>query len=100
MIYRGIRKEPTMSKHAALDAAIMRKMGGHPQQLAVVFVRDVRQECERIAAEESEGAKRAIHPERVCDRRLQALRKSGEIRHNGKGWLRRSRSAVSGLEPV
>jgi hypothetical protein len=77
-----------MSKYEKLDAAIMMKMGGHPQQFAVIFVRDVREECERIAAAESEGKPRAVQPDRVADRRLQALRKDGKIRHNGKGWLR------------
>ncbi|MHA6823962.1 hypothetical protein ACQUKI_20860 [Ralstonia pseudosolanacearum] len=81
-----------MSKYAKLDAAIMNKMGGHAQAFAAVFVRDVSEECERIAKEESAAQQRAIEPFRVLDRRLQALRRAGTIWHNGKGWLRESRA--------
>ncbi|MCK4120399.1 hypothetical protein ACI2UK_27020 [Ralstonia nicotianae] len=83
-----------MRKYAKLDEAIMNKMGGHAQAFSEVFVRDVREECERIAKEESAGQKREIESFRVLDRRLQALRKAGTIWHNGKGWLR-ERSAQS-----
>ncbi|MGA3983449.1 hypothetical protein ACI2TD_18085 [Ralstonia nicotianae] len=79
-----------MSKYAKLDEAILKKMGGHAKAFSSVLVRDVREECERIAKLESAEQKREIESLRVLDRRLQALRKAGAIWHNGKGWLRES----------
>lgn len=83
-----------MSKYDQLDRAIMNKMGGHAQAFSAIFVRDVRQECERIAADEGREKGRSIEPFRVCDRRLQALRKARKIFHNGKGWLREQADTV------
>jgi hypothetical protein len=73
-----------MTKYEALDKAIMNKMGGHPQTFGAINVRDVREECERIAALE-ESKTEAF---RILDRRLQALRKAGRIRFSSKGWVR------------
>ncbi|MYM92637.1 hypothetical protein [Duganella vulcania] len=73
-----------MSKYENLDKAIMNKMGGHPQMCSAINVRDVRAECERIAAAEA-GKAEAF---RILDRRLQALRKAGKIKSTSKGWLR------------
>lgn len=79
-----------MSKCENLDKAIMNKMGGHPQMFAAINVRDVREECERIAAAE-EGKTEAF---RILDRRLQALRKASKIKSTTKGWMRESASQI------
>lgn len=72
-----------MSKYEVLDKAIMAKMGGHPQTFSAILVRDVRQECERIAlAEPGE-----VLPYRILDRRLQALRRAEKVRFTSKGWV-------------
>jgi hypothetical protein len=73
-----------MSKYENLDKAIMNKMGGHPQMFVAINVRDVREECERIASTEPGKTE----PFRILDRRLQALRKAGKIRSTTKGWMR------------
>lgn len=73
-----------MSKYETLDKAIMNKMGGHPQKFTAINARDVREECERIAATED----RKVEAFRILDRRLQALRKAGKIKSTSKGWLR------------
>jgi hypothetical protein len=72
------------TKYETLDKAIMGKMGGHAQAFSAIYVRDVRDECERIAV--AEPAK--VEPFRILDRRLQALRKAGKIRSTSKGWVR------------
>lgn len=79
-----------MSKYEDLDKAIMNKMGGHPQAFGAINVRDVREECERIASAEP-GKAEAF---RVLDRRLLALRKAGKIRSTTKGWVRANASPI------
>lgn len=71
-----------MSKYEKLDTAILAKIGNEPKRFFLINVRDVAEECERIAKEE--GARDAF---RICDRRLQALRKAGKIRSTSKGWV-------------
>lgn len=73
-----------MTKYEVLDKAIMTKMGGHAQAFSAIMVRDVREECERIAKEDATK----VEPFRILDRRLQALRKAGKIRFISKGWVR------------
>ncbi|MGR7611214.1 hypothetical protein ACU6Z4_09410 [Klebsiella aerogenes] len=73
-----------MSKYAKLDQLILNKIGGSPTPFHKIFVRDVEEECKRIAEEDGSG-----YPFRFVDRRLQYLRKRSLIRHvNGKGWVR------------
>lgn len=79
-----------MIKYENLDAAIMNKMGGHPQMFGAINVRDVREECERIASTEPGPGKTEAF--RILDRRLQALRKSGKIKFTTKGWVRATAS--------
>lgn len=73
----------TNTKYEKLDSLILNKIGGHPQTFSAICVRDVADECNRIAKED--GTREAF---RICDRRLQALRKAGKINHTGKGWVR------------
>jgi len=72
-----------MSAYNTLDAAILNKIGGHPVKFVSIYVRDVVDECKYLA--EATGAKEAF---RLCDRRLQALRKAGKIKSTTKGWIR------------
>ncbi len=72
-----------MTKYELLDSKIMNKIGGHPVPFSSLYVRDVVEECKKIAAEENKP-----EPFRILDRRLQALRKAGEIRSTTKGWVR------------
>ncbi|HAT7495371.1 TPA: hypothetical protein ACGASP_003101 [Raoultella ornithinolytica] len=72
-----------MTKYELLDSKIMNKIGGHPAPFSSLYVRDVAEECKKIAAEENKP-----EPFRVLDRRLQALRKAGKIRSTSKGWVR------------
>ena len=71
-----------MSMYKILDAAIMNKIGGHPQKFFEIYVRDVRAECNRLSSETGTESTRFL------DRRLQALRKKGLIQFTGKGWMR------------
>lgn len=82
-------KKPS-TKYEALDKAIMNKMGGHPQMFGAINVRDVREECERIASAEA-GKAEAF---RILDRRLQALRKAGKIKSTTKGWVNAGASQI------
>lgn len=72
-----------MTKYEVLDLKIMNKIGGQPKPFSSVYVRDVAEECKKIAAEENKP-----EPFRILDRRLQALRKAGQIRSTSKGWVR------------
>ncbi|HDT6091303.1 TPA: hypothetical protein QHD31_005772 [Raoultella ornithinolytica] len=72
-----------MTKYELLDSKIMNKIGGHPAPFSSLYVRDVVEECKKIAAEENKP-----EPFRILDRRLQALRKAGKIRSTPKGWVR------------
>ncbi|UIZ74555.1 hypothetical protein HRV96_15350 [Raoultella ornithinolytica] len=75
-----------MTKYELLDSKIMNKIGGNPTPFFSLFVRDVADECAKIAADEGGGKE----PFRILDRRLQALRKAGKIRSTTKGWVRES----------
>lgn len=48
-----------MSKYELLDLKIMNKIGEQPTLFSSVYVRDVAEECKKIAAEENK-------PERHC----------------------------------
>ncbi|HBY6599165.1 hypothetical protein DW199_22570 [Klebsiella pneumoniae] len=72
-----------MTKYELLDSKIMKKIGGDPSPFSSLYVRDVAEECSRIAKEENKP-----EPFRILDRRLQALRKAGKIRSTSKGWVR------------
>ena len=72
-----------MTKYELLDSKIMNKIGGHPTPFSKLYVRDVAEECSRIANDESKP-----EPFRILDRRLQALRKAGKISSTTKGWVR------------
>lgn len=77
-------------KYDALDALILASIGTQPKAFAAINVGDVAKECARLAA--AEGTSRSIWgvaPFRICDRRLQALRKAEKIRSTSKGWVLR-----------
>ncbi|AOY93794.1 hypothetical protein BKK79_20180 [Cupriavidus sp. USMAA2-4] len=81
----------TKTKYEKLDALIIAAIVGSPIDFGSIYQRDVKKECERIADEENKarGLSRwhEIPGWRVLDRRLQAMRKAGKIRHTGKGWV-------------
>jgi hypothetical protein len=68
-----------MTKYEKLDRLILNKIGGHPVRFSEIHVRDVAEECRAHSVRDGF---------RVCDRRLQALRKAGKIVSTGKGWIR------------
>ncbi|SVT93382.1 MULTISPECIES: hypothetical protein [Klebsiella] len=72
-----------MTKYELLDSKIMSKIDVHPTPFSSLYVRDVAEECVRIAKDENKP-----EPFRILDRRLQALRKAGKIRSTSKGWVR------------
>ncbi len=72
-----------MTKYARLDDAILRAIGDTPLKFADIFDAQIWGECKRIADEDGK-----VQAFRVLDRRLQALRKLGVIKHvTGKGWI-------------
>lgn len=73
-----------MKKYEVLDNAIMTTMGDQARAFPAIYVMDVANECHRIAAEE--GGRN--EPFLILDRRLQALRKLGQIQSTSKGWIR------------
>lgn len=80
------------TKYEKLDALVLDRIGKGNNQFATIFTGDVKTECERIAKEEEDTRRSTygIDPFRICDRRLQAMRRAGKIRFNGsgqdKGW--------------
>jgi len=75
-------------KYKALDALIVASIGTQPKMFSAIFCGAIDQECARIAA--ATGTRRSpfgVDPFRVCDRRLQALRKAGKIVSTTKGWV-------------
>ena len=72
-----------MTKYNELDSKILTKISGHPTPFSSLYVKDVAEECIRLATEENKP-----EPFRILDRRLQALRKAGMIRSTTKGWVR------------
>jgi hypothetical protein len=83
-------RENMTEKYEKLDALILNSIGGHPKQFSAINVGAVAQECERIAKETGTSRSRYGVPAfRVCDRRLQALRKAGKIESTTKGWIRK-----------
>ncbi|KUE88900.1 hypothetical protein ASL20_09770 [Cupriavidus necator] len=74
------------SKYQHLDAMILARIAGGASQFSAIFSGDVQAECRRIA--DDEGTRLSpygIDPFRICDRRLQAMRRAGKIRFNGSG---------------
>lgn len=73
-----------MEKYSKLDKFIIDEIGNSPVPFSLLFIRDsdIANECEQIARKEGK------EPFRVLDRRLQALRKAGNIRSTTKGWVR------------
>ncbi|EOG9328785.1 TPA: hypothetical protein MIC13_22515 [Klebsiella pneumoniae] len=72
-----------MTKYNELDSKILTKISGYPTPFSSLYVKDVAEECIRLATEENKP-----EPFRILDRRLQALRKAGVIRSTTKGWVR------------
>lgn len=73
-----------MGKYITLDKALLEFLTPVPKPFAILFSEEIKAECNRIAAGES-------NPQsfRILDRRLQALRKAGRIQYTtGKGWLK------------
>ena len=78
-----------MSKYEKLDDLIVASLSIFPKTFSQINVGEVANECERIAKEE--GTRRSpfgVEPFRICDRRLQALRKAGRIFSTTRGWVR------------
>ncbi|WP_321967071.1 hypothetical protein [Burkholderia cepacia] len=77
-----------MSKYQKLDALILAAIDETPKKFVAVNTGQVRQECERLAREESRPTTVGeVVGWRIVDRRLQALRKAGKIKATGKGWV-------------
>ncbi|MGK6992785.1 hypothetical protein [Klebsiella quasipneumoniae] len=73
-----------MKKYTELDRIIMEKIGVTPIPFHFfLFPDDIPAECKKIAMKEGKS-----EPFRILDRRLQALRKAGNIRSTSKGWVR------------
>ncbi|MEQ0006755.1 hypothetical protein ABLU95_11035 [Klebsiella sp. GG_Kp146] len=73
-----------MKKYTEFDRKIMEKIGVTPITFHLLFSHDdIPVECKKIAMKEGKS-----EPFRILDRRLQALRKAGEIRSTSKGWVR------------
>lgn len=66
-----------------LDELILKRVGVCPIKFAAVYGGAVQEECRRL-----HGILSHIEPFRFCDRRLQALRKSGVIRYTRDGWVK------------
>lgn len=73
-----------MSKYDILDAAIMKQVGGHPTPFNAIFADSaISAECQRINKDDGKDVDDCF---RVLDRRLQALRRAGKIRHIFDGY--------------
>ncbi|AOZ11094.1 hypothetical protein [Cupriavidus malaysiensis] len=81
-----------MTKYEKLDVLILRMIGDRPQSFSEIWSHEIADECTRIAEDDTKARRlsawRAVDADRVLDRRLQALRKAGKIRHTGMGWVR------------
>ncbi|MBR8344178.1 hypothetical protein [Burkholderia ambifaria] len=78
-----------MSKYQKLDALILASIDETPKKFAAVNTGAVREESERLARDECRPATFGeVVGWRIVDRRLQAVRKTGEIRSTSKGWVR------------
>lgn len=76
-----------MSKYQQLDAAIVEAISRGARSFGQIYYsRGISSECERIATMEVRPISRAADPERILDRRLQALRKAGEISFAKGAW--------------
>ncbi|WP_175878849.1 hypothetical protein [Burkholderia sp. BCC0097] len=78
-----------MSKYEKLDALIVASIDETPKKFAAVNTGAVREESERLAREECRPTTFGeVVGWRIVDRRLQAVRKAGNIRSTSKGWVR------------
>ena len=73
-----------MGKYLALDRALNEILTPVPTPFSTLFAGEIKAECHRIAAGESNP-----QPSHILDRRLLALCKAGQINYTtGKGWLK------------
>ncbi|KGV26887.1 hypothetical protein [Burkholderia pseudomallei] len=78
-----------MSKYKKLDDLIVASIDDTPKKFAAVNTGAVREESERLAREECRPTTFGeVVGWRIVDRRLQAVRKTGQIRSTSKGWVR------------
>lgn len=78
-----------MQKYDTLDTLLLATIDTTPRKLAAIYVGDVSLECTRIASAEVESpAPFGVSALRICERRLQALRKAGRLRSTSRGWVR------------
>ncbi|WP_438332893.1 hypothetical protein [Burkholderia pseudomallei] len=78
-----------MSKYKKLDDLIVASIDNTPKKFAAVNTGAVREESERLAREECRPTTFGeVVGWRIVDRRLQAVRKTGQIRSTSKGWVR------------
>lgn len=76
-------------KYAKLDSLILNAIGRHPKPFSAIHLGAVAEECRRVSLEAGTSRSRfGVEPFRICDRRLQALRKAGKIVSTTKGWVR------------
>lgn len=79
-----------MNKYEKLDPAILDAIGDSVLPSGLINADTaVCSESQRIAADERNAAgegRSSAAAWRIVDRRLQALRKSGQIRFDGRGW--------------
>jgi len=77
------------TNYKALDALILSTVTATPQSFASIFAHiEIHATC-KVIAEEAGTARSpfGVEPFRVPDRRLQALRKKGDVRSTTKGWV-------------
>ncbi|KGV80209.1 hypothetical protein X887_5690 [Burkholderia pseudomallei MSHR4375] len=78
-----------MSKYKKLDDLIVASIDDTPKKFAAINTGAVREESERLAREECRPTTFGeVAGWRIVDRRLQAVRKTGQIRSTSKGWVR------------
>lgn len=78
-----------MSKYKKLDDLIVASIDDTPKKFAAINTGAVREESERLAREECRPTTFGeVVGWRIVDRRLQAVRKTGQIRSTSKGWVR------------
>ena len=77
-------------KYDKLDSILIASIGEVPKMFGAIHVGETAKECERIAANEgNDRTPFGVSPFRICDRRLQYLRKAGKIKSTTKGWILR-----------
>ncbi|HHP7703487.1 hypothetical protein ACVD2R_11740 [Escherichia coli] len=77
-------KEINLDKYRTLEQSIIEILTPVPTTFATLFSGEIKAECHRIAARESNP-----QPARILDRHLLALIKDGRIYYTtGKGWFK------------